>query len=293
MKFLSILKDILDIFSLAAILFFVYRLTVKRKAFKLTIGVALFLLATFVVEAVDFTALGLVFQNIRQLGFTALLIIFQPELRSALEKIGGSTFDGIQNINHAGDKKDVASAQSVIEAVSRSAQDLSDIKYGALIVIERGSSLDEYKESGAYLDSMLTAEALNAIFYKGAAFHDGATIIRNGRIDYARCVLPMTSRVDIPSELGTRHRAALGLSEKTDAIVVVVSEETGKISISMNGELERGYTYATLRSRLDEILNTNKPASRTSNRRGAKKSKRLSVEKPVNTPTIDKVNKQS
>ena len=291
MGFLAILKDILDIFSLAAILFFIYRFAVKRRAFKLTMGVALFLLATLVVDAVNFTALGFVFENIRQLGVIAILIIFQPELRSALEKIGGSTFEGIQNINHSGDKNDVATSQSVIEAVSRSAQDLSDIRYGALIVIERSSSLDEYKESGAHLDSIVTADALNAIFYKGAAFHDGATIIRDGRIDYARCVLPMTERVDIPSELGTRHRAALGLSEKTDAIVVVVSEETGKISISMNGELERGYTYATLRTRLDEILNTNKTAS--DNRRSSRHKKRSKVEKSVNTPTIDKVNKKS
>ena len=291
MGFLAILKDILDIFSLAAILFFIYRFAVKRRAFKLVMGLVLFVLVMIVVDATELTALGFVFGDFRQLGVIAILIIFQPELRSALEKIGGSTFEGIQNINHAGDKKDNATAQAVIEAVSRSAQDLSDINYGALIVIERSSSLDEYKESGAHLDSIVTAEALNAIFYKGAAFHDGATIIRDGRIDYARCVLPMTARVDIPSELGTRHRAALGLSEKTDAIVVVVSEETGKISISMDGELERGYTYATLRTRLDEILNTKKNAS--NNRKGGRRKKRATVEKSVNTPTIDKVNKQS
>ena len=283
MGFLAILKDILDIFSLAAILFFIYRFAVKRRAFKLVMGLVLFVLVMIVVDATELTALGFVFGDFRQLGVIAILIIFQPELRSALEKIGGSTFEGIQSINHASNKADATSAHGVIEAVSRSAQDLSDIRYGALIVIERSSSLDEYKESGALLDSVVTADALNSIFYKGAALHDGAVIIRDGRIDHARCVLPMTSRVDIPSELGTRHRAALGLSERTDAIVVVVSEETGTISISIDGELERGYTYATLRNRLDEILNPIKTEPKKRGRQRRRKKNSSVVIKSVNT----------
>lgn len=283
MGFLAILKDILDIFSLAAILFFIYRFAVKRRAFKLVMGLVLFVLVMIVVDATELTALGFVFGDFRQLGVIAILIIFQPELRSALEKIGGSTFEGIQSINHASNKADATSAHGVIEAVSRSAQDLSNINYGALIVIEREASLDEYKESGALLDSVVTADALNSIFYKGAALHDGAVIIRDGRIDHARCVLPMTSRVDIPSELGTRHRAALGLSERTDAIVVVVSEETGTISISIDGELERGYTYATLRNRLDEILNPIKTEPKKRGKQRRRKKHSSVVIKSVNT----------
>lgn len=283
MGFLAILKDILDIFSLAAILFFIYRFAVKRRAFKLVMGLVLFVLVMIVVDATELTALGFVFGDFRQLGVIAILIIFQPELRSALEKIGGSTFEGIQSINHASNKADATSAHGVIEAVSRSAQDLSNINYGALIVIEREASLDEYKESGALLDSVVTADALNSIFYKGAALHDGAVIIRDGRIDHARCVLPMTSRVDIPAELGTRHRAALGLSEKTDAIVVVVSEETGTISISIDGELERGYTYATLRNRLNEILNPIKVEPKKRGKQRRRKKNSSVVIKSINT----------
>ena len=256
MEFLDILKAILDILSLTAILFFIYRFAVKRRAVKLVLGVVLFWLALVIVDATELVALGFVLGDIRQIGLVAIIIIFQPELRSALDKIGGSTFEGIQkNINASASKSDSTGRREVIEAVARSAQDLSDINYGALIVLERDDSLYEYKSSGARLDSVVTADALNAIFYKGAALHDGAVIIRDGRIDSARCVMPMTSRVDIPAELGTRHRAAIGISEQTDAVVVIVSEESGIISISMGGELERGYTYATLRTRLDEILN--------------------------------------
>ena len=236
MGFVEILKAVFDISALAAILFFIYRFAVKRRAVKLVIGLFLFWIVMFLVDAAELTALGFVFEDFRQLGVIAVLIIFQPELRSALDKIGGSTFEGIQkNINASASKSDSTGRREVIEAVARSAQDLSDVNYGALIVLERDDSLYEYKSSGARLDSVVTADALNSIFYKGAALHDGAVIIRDGRIDSARCVMPMTSRVDIPAELGTRHRAAKGISEHTDAVVVIVSEESGIISISMGG----------------------------------------------------------
>lgn len=268
MEFLEILKNVFDILALAAILFFIYRFAVKRRALKLALGVVLFLLVMLVVDAAELNALGFVFGDFRQLGVIAILIIFQPELRSALEKIGGSTFEGIQNINHAADKKPVAaSTHKGVDAIASAAEDLAKINYGALIVIERENSLDEFKEGAAKLNSDLTAEALNSIFYKGAPLHDGAVIIHNGRIDCARCVLPMTQRVDIPSEFGTRHRAALGVTENTDAIVVVVSEESGIISLSINGELERGFTYATLCARLDKLLNPKEKKSRKKQRK--------------------------
>ena len=227
-----------------------------------------------VVDATELTAMGFVFGNFRQLGVIAILIIFQPELRSALEKIGGTTFEGMQNINHANDRNsDSASSHGVIEAVARAAQDLADIKYGALMVIERENSLDEYKESGTELDAVVTSNMLSSIFYKGGALHDGAVIIRDGRIDSAGCVLPMTSRVDIPKDLGTRHRASIGTTEITDAVVVIVSEETGIISISINGELERGFTYTTLRTRLEEILNPIKDSNSKKKKKRRKKNK--------------------
>ena len=274
MDFPEILKNIFDVLSLAIILFFIYRFAVKRRAIKLAIGVVLFLLVMLVVDATELTAMGFVFGNFRQLGVIAILIIFQPELRSALEKIGGTTFEGMQNINHANDRNsDSASSHGVIEAVARAAQDLADIKYGALMVIERENSLDEYKESGTELDAVVTSNMLSSIFYKGGALHDGAVIIRDGRIDSAGCVLPMTSRVDIPKDLGTRHRASIGTTEITDAVVVIVSEETGIISISINGELERGFTYTTLRTRLEEILNPIKDSNSKKKKKRRKKNK--------------------
>lgn len=245
------LWDVVDIIILAAAFFFVYRFAKKRRAIKLIVGVVLFLALMFLVDAAKLSALGFVFGDFKQLGLIALIIIFQPELRSALEKIGGISVFNF-HVNH-GDK-DSVSSHYVIESVSRAAQRLSSAGHGALIVIERHNSLAEYKRTGSSIDAVISPDMLCSIFYKGTALHDGAVIIRDGRIDSAACVLPMTGRVDIDSELGTRHRAAIGTTEVSDAIVIVVSEETGKISLSMEGELERGFTYSTLRAKLEDIL---------------------------------------
>lgn len=243
--------DIIDIVLLACAFFFLYSFARKRRAIKLIIGVVLFFLIILMVDTMKLSALGFIFGDFRQLGLIALLIIFQPELRSALEKIGGIR---VFNFHSAHANKDPSSAQFVIESVSRAAQKMSSVGHGALIVIERNSSLAEYKRTGSSVDSVMSPDMLCSIFYKGTALHDGAVIIKDGRIDSAACVLPMTSRVDIDSELGTRHRAAIGTTEVSDAIVVVVSEETGNISLSIDGELHRGFTYTTLKTTLEEIL---------------------------------------
>ena len=245
------LVDVIDIFLLACAFFFLYRFARKRRAIKLIIGVVLLLFIILMVDTMHLNALGFVFGDFKQLGLIALIIIFQPELRSALEKIGGIRVFNF-HANHP--EKDSQSAHYVVESVSRAAQKLSSAGHGALIVIERQSSLAEYKRTGSSVDAVMSPDMLCSIFYKGTALHDGAVIIKNGRIDSAACVLPMTSRVDIDSELGTRHRAAIGTSEVSDAIVVVVSEETGTISLSIDGELQRGFTYTTLKTTLGEIL---------------------------------------
>lgn len=245
------LVDVIDIFLLACVFFFLYRFARKRRAIKLIIGVVLLLFIILMVDTMHLNALGFVFGDFKQLGLIALIIIFQPELRSALEKIGGIRVFNF-HANHP--EKDAQSAHYVVESVSRAAQKLSSAGHGALIVIERQSSLAEYKRTGSSVDAVMSPDMLCSIFYKGTALHDGAVIIKNGRIDSAACVLPMTSRVDIDSELGTRHRAAIGTSEVSDAIVVVVSEETGTISLSIDGELQRGFTYTTLKTTLGEIL---------------------------------------
>ena len=246
------LNDVIDIIVLAALFYFLFRFAKKRRAIRLVMGVLLFFLIMFIGDAMNLTALRFVFGDFRQIGVIAILIIFQPELRSALEKVGGTTFMSFQNINHS-DKKHV-NAYYVIESVSRAAQRLSSMGHGALIVIERTNSLSEFKRTGTRLDAVISPDILCSIFYKGGALHDGAVIVRNGKVDSAGCVLRITDRADIDSRLGTRHRAAIGTTEVSDAIVVVVSEETGTISMSIDGQLERNFNYSSLRARLSELL---------------------------------------
>ena len=270
--------DVIDILLLAGMFFFLYRFAQKRRSTKLIIGVVLFFLIMYLVGTMEMVALDFVVGDFRQLGVIALLIIFQPELRAALEKIGGVKVFNFQH-NHA-DKTNI-SAHYVVESVSRAAQKLSLAGHGALIVIERKNSLDDYKHTGSVIDAVISPDMLCSIFYKGTALHDGAVIIRDGRIDSAACVLPMTSRVDIDSELGTRHRAAIGTTELTDAIVVVVSEETGNISLSIDGELQRGFTYSSLRAALKDILIPVEKKPKKSRGRAAKNAKSTKSAKPA------------
>ncbi len=276
-KIVSVVKnmgfnDVIDIVVLAAVFYFIYRFARKRRASKLVMGVVLFLVLMLLGDAINLTALAFVFGNFTQLGVISILIIFQPELRSALEKIGGTTFDSLQNINHGDNKKDLNS-YFVIESVCRAAQRLSSMGHGALMVIEGMNSLADCKRSGTKLEAVVSPDLLCSIFYKGGALHDGAVIINNGKVDTAGCVLRMTDRVDIDSQLGTRHRAAIGTTEVSDAIVIVVSEETGTISLSMDGNLERNFNYTSLRERLEKILIPEEKSGKK-NTKGKKKERK-------------------
>ena len=264
------LIDVVDIIVLATLLYFLFRFARKRRAIRLITGVAVFWVVMLIGDAMQLKALNFIFGDFRTSGLLAILILFQPEFRSALEKIGVTTFNSLKNINH-NDKKD-ESSHFVVESVARAAQRLSAIGHGALMVIERKDSLSEQKRTGTSLDAVMSPDTLCSIFYKGGALHDGAVIINNGRIDSAACVIRMTDRVDIDSSLGTRHRAAIGTSEISDAVVVVVSEETGTISLSIDGNLERDFNYASLRKRLEEILVPEEKKKKTKKTREKKKN---------------------
>lgn len=244
--------DVVDILLLAFILFFVYRFVRERRAGKLLIGLGCVLFLSLIGDALDMPAMGFIFSDFRQIGVIAIMILFQPELRSALEKVGGMPSSGIRNITS--ESHDASLLNEQIESVCTAVNDLSRDKVGALIIIERTTKLGEYIKSGVPLDAALSPHLLRNIFFDKAPLHDGAVILRSGRICAAGCFLPLSTKEDIDKELGTRHRAAIGLSEISDAIVIVVSEETGTISLAMNGELERNYNYNSLKQKLNRLL---------------------------------------
>ena len=268
--------DVVDILLLTFVLFFVYRFIRDRRAGKLLIGLGCVLALSLLGDALALPATRFIFSDIRQIGVIAILILFQPELRSALEKVGGTPLSGFRNIT--ADARDMAMINAEIEAICTAAGDLSRDKVGALIVMERSTKLGEYIKSGVTIDALISPYILKNIFFNNAPLHDGAVIIRAGRICAAGCFLPLSTNDDINKDLGTRHRAAIGLSEISDALVIVVSEETGTISLAVDGKLERNYNYNSLKQALNNHLApygqneaTKKNRNRKSKKRSAKK----------------------
>ena len=244
--------DFVDILLLGFILYFLYRFIRDRRAGKLLFGLGIVLVLSLMGEALEMPATKFIFSDFRQIGVIAILILFQPELRSALEKVGGTSWSGIRSI--AAESRDYAVIHAEIDAICSAASDLSRDKVGALIAIEKTTKLGEYIKSGVYIDAAISPYILRNIFFNNAPLHDGAVIIRSGRICAAGCFLPLSTNEEIDKDLGTRHRAAIGLSECSDAIVIVVSEETGVISLVTDGNIKRNYNYNSLKQTLNSML---------------------------------------
>ncbi len=245
-------KDIFDILILSIIFFFVFKFIINKRAARLALGLV-FVLATMLVSLLlDMKAMTFIFTNFTQAGIMAIIIMFQPELRSALEKIGNAPLSNIKHMS--GDIKNAAYIANSITTITETACALSLEKTGALIVIEQSTKLGEHTKTATIMNANLSCSLLKNIFYDKAPLHDGAVILRNYKIFAAGCFLPLTSNEEIDESVGTRHRAALGISEVSDAVVVVVSEETGLISVAHDGVLKRKLNYNSLQKELTQLL---------------------------------------
>lgn len=256
-KLLTILSsvtvvDIIDIIIVAFLFYYVYKFIRERRAGKLAAGIIILVGVLFLANLVNMHALQFLLQNIFQVGLLALIVVFQPELRSGLEKVGAEPFKSLRSIGEQ--KSDRAQTVAMINELTQAVCDMSLDKTGALIVIEQSTKLGDYIKSGTIINANPTAFLIRNIFFNKAPLHDGAMIIRDNRLYAAGCFLPLSTNADIIKDLGTRHRAAIGMSENSDAVIIVVSEETGTISIAHNGELKRNYNYNSLKSELSGIL---------------------------------------
>lgn len=243
--FLSIVQsigifDILDIAIITIIIYRVLSLLKKTRAFQLLKGVILVLAVYIFAIRFKLKTLKFVIQNLLQVGLIALLVVFQPEVRRALEQVGNANVL-MANLfkKKTPEQAEIDRLRKAIAAICDSVEKMSEDRTGALIVMEKFGKLDTIKQSGTFINADITPELIGTIFYEGTPLHDGATIIHDGRITHAGCVLPLSDNLEISKEMGTRHRAALGLSEVSDAIPLVVSEETGTISFAKNGVLVR------------------------------------------------------
>jgi diadenylate cyclase len=242
-------RDLVDIALVSVILYRLLILVRGTRAAKMLLGLLLLLVASLIARSVPLYTMDWLLQGFWAYIVIALIVLFQPEIRKALATMGEARF-----------LKPFTSAEELrgLEEIVRAAVALSERKIGALIVIERETGLDEFVELGTSLDARVSRELLSSIFHPTSPIHDGAVVIRGNRVVAAGCFLPIALTPVISKELGTRHRAALGLTEETDSVVIIVSEETGGISMSLGGELETLLDMWTLRDRLTEIFTTKK-----------------------------------
>lgn len=247
------IADVLDILLLSVVLFCVYQFLRDRRAGKLMVGLGLLSLLLIVSSIIGMNAVNYILRHFYQIGLLAILIVFQPELRAALEKVGNTPITGLREWV-SDPSRDVKAILADVDAICDAACDMGRSKTGALIVIERQTKLGEYIKSGVMVNAQISSYLLRNIFFNKAPLHDGAVIIRDYRLVAAGCFLPLSTKEDIVKSLGTRHRAAIGMSENSDAIVIVVSEETGTISVAVDGILKRDYNYGTLKQFLLEQL---------------------------------------
>ncbi len=246
--------DIIDIVCVSVLLYFLYKFVRDKRAGKLALGVMLLLVAEIISSIADMYLMQYILQNIFQVGIITLVILFQPELRSVLEKVGTQPLKGLKNISDAG----TSAAHNIIEEVTSAVFDMSESKTGALIIFERETKLGDMILTGTVIDAHPTEFLIKNIFFNKAPMHDGALIIRDGRLYAAGCLLPLSNNPDIIKDLGTRHRAGIGMSENSDAVVVIVSEETGTVSTAVEGVLVRGYSKTKFKKFLIAELEGNR-----------------------------------
>lgn len=250
-------KDYIDILVVAYLIYSVLNFIKQTRAGHLLRGLAALLILIMLAEVLELSAVGYLMNNVLQLSFITIIIVFQPELRSLLEKLGRINLSKVLPFSKGLDSEKER-ITSGIESICDCCSDLSNRKIGGLIVLERTTKLGDVEMTGISMNCDLSAQALVTIFFPNTPLHDGAVFIRDFRIVSAGCLLPLSQRLEISKALGTRHRAAVGLSEISDALVVVVSEETGKISYASNGEIHIGVSADELRGVLADTFLSDK-----------------------------------
>ena len=251
------LVDLLDILIIAFLIYQLLGFVNRTRAGQLAKGALIVMAVYLVANILNMRTVTWLLNSLLQVGLLTLVVLFQPEIRRALERMGQTDQWAYRffNKNRYNDTSLKGAWRSAIIAICDAAERFSETKTGALIVLERNTNLSEIVRTGTPVNSAVNLEVLGTIFYEGTPLHDGAAIIEDGRIKAAGCVLPLSNNLDLGKDMGTRHRACLGIAENSDAIAIVVSEETGIISMAKNGVLMRHFDRQTLYTRLvDEMI---------------------------------------
>jgi diadenylate cyclase len=263
------ITDVIDVAIVAFVIYKVLGFIRETRALQLVKGLLILALVTVLSDKFNLYTLNWILRNTMTLGVIALVIVFQPELRRALEYVGRSKF-----ITPQFAQMDKERVKMLTTAIIKAVDYFSSNKVGALIIMERETSLNDIAETGTKIDAEISTELLGNLFYEGAPLHDGAAIVRGDRVYAAGCVLPLTQSKTLSKDLGTRHRAGIGITENSDAIAIIVSEETGIISIAVDGKLSRFLDLKTVEKTLLNIYLS-----------------QINVEK-VKVPFIDKIRRR-
>lgn len=249
MGWTTILSTLLDIILVAAVVYQLIMLAKRTRAWQVTMGLVIFILLVFTTERLNLYALNFLLRQLLPLGPLAIVILFYPELRHALENLGRGAgwFTAFAGTSRA-------DSSSIIHSIVEAACRMSERKIGALIVIQREGALDDIAATGTRLEADVSAELIGSIFHPGGPLHDGAIIVRGAKIVAAGCTLPLSESAYVGTMVHTRHKAALGVAEESDAAVVVVSEETGTISLALDGKLHRGLGEETLTHWMNKVV---------------------------------------
>ncbi len=240
-------SDLLDILFVTFVIYQAIKLLRGSRTFTLIKGILLLFVVYSAIKIFDMEASEYLFSVLIENGLIILVVLFAPEIRKILESVGRQSIKNISFLNFGSNVDYEKTITETINSFCKATLDMSETKTGALVVFEKDAHLNDIIETGTIVDGKASEELFNGIFFKNSALHDGAVVVRDGRIYSAGCILPLTQNTALASELGTRHRAAIGMSEQSDAIVVVVSEETGGVSVAQKGELKRGVSNGELR----------------------------------------------
>lgn len=252
-------SDLLDVILVAFIIYEAIKLMRGSRTSQIIKGIGFLFVLYFIVRVLRMEASLFLLTTLFENGLIILVVLFSPELRKVLEKFGGQSIKGIPFLSFKSDEEYEKEVKEVVNDFCKSSVEMSESNTGALVVFEKRNSLKDIVETGTIVDAASSSELFNSLFFKNSALHDGAVVVRDGKIYAAGCILPLTQNRGLDSELGTRHRAAIGITEHSDAIAVVVSEENGYISFAKNGNLTRNVSSGELREMLlDELIDGSK-----------------------------------
>lgn len=268
--------DIIEILLISVLIYNILVWFKNTKAWTLLKGLLVILAIVIIASVFNMSTILWITRNIFSVAVTALIVVFQPELRRALESLGRrNVFSNIFQFE-ASKIADELFSDETCDAIVQASYAMGRAKTGALIVIENIDSLVEYERTGIAIDSVVSPQLLVNIFEHNTPLHDGAVLVRGNRIVAATCYLPLSDNRDLSKELGTRHRAAVGISEVTDSLTVIVSEETGRVSVAMNGELFRDVDAAELKAKLELLQNKKYEEKKSIFRKGRSKNEKIS-----------------